>query len=136
MEIISNLQNMPIELAEKVSEHIPALFDTCDRALSSTDSFYKEAIEKNDEFTQIQLDHLERDRKYYEQRVSEGKTDEEREMYRKKIEDIELRIVNVKDQALKYRDAQIKERGKFYVMIIGIMATTLGVTIRIGKRFK
>lgn len=134
--IISNLQNMQTAVAMKLSENVPAFLTTCDDALSRTDKIYAEAMAENTRYTQIILDNLDRDRKFYEQRLTNAESDEEREKLRKEINDIDEKVSSTKAQALKDRNDLIKDRAKFYLMVLSLMGASVGVAIKVGKRFK
>ena len=134
--IISNLQNMQTAVAMKLSENVPAFLTACDDALSRTDKIYAEAMAENTRYTQIILDNLDRDRKFYEQRLTNAESDEEREKLRKEINDIDEKVSSTKAQALKDRNDLIKDRAKFYLMVLSLMGASVGVAIKVGKRFK
>lgn len=133
--IISTLQDMQTDVAMKLSENIPAFFATCDDALRSTDAIYREAMDKNDQYNQIIIDNLGTDRKYCEGRLANTETEEEREKIKQEIYDIDERISATKKQALAERNALIKDRGKFYLKVLCLMGATVGVSVKVGKKF-
>lgn len=135
VKIISTLKDMPAEVAMKVSEHIPSFFDTCHEALLSTDSFYRDAIQQNEEHAQIQLGILYQEIESYTLVLPNAKTKEENEKVQERIKDLKREISDIKAQTLKERNDMIKDRGKFYISVLCLMAATLGVTINLGKKF-
>lgn len=131
--IISNLQNMPVEVATKVVENIPEYFDICKDTLTSIFSVHKDDAERNDRDAQRVFDAYDSRRKLYEKTYNEAETDELRETYAEKLKELDREVEELRAKIEKERKDERKELIKGAAVIVALAAAGIGVSIKMGK---
>lgn len=134
VEIISNLQNMPTELAMKVSEHIPQFFSMCSETLKDVKSTYESADEKSYKEAQKTLAILEESKNRWEKCFIEAKTDDKKERYSQKIDEISKRIEDLRQKLEEERVKRHKEYAQAALIILCVAGAAVGVTVNFGKK--
>jgi len=133
MTIISNLQNMPVEVATKVVENIPEYFGICKDTLTSIFSVHQDDAERNDRDAQRVFDAYDSRRKLFEKTYNEAETGEVREAWAKKLEALDKEVEEFRAKIAKERKDDRKGLIKGAVVIVSLAAAGIGVSIKMGK---
>ncbi len=136
VEIISGLQNMPHELAMKTMENVPEFFKMCSDTMAKIDSAYKKAIEGVEHDTQQVIDMLSHTRSLYEKSCNEAETDEQRELYKSWVAEQDQKIQEAKKEGEEARKYYFKLHASYIAGLTALAAASIGVTIKMGKRFR
>jgi len=134
--IISTLQNMPVQLAMKVSNYIPDFFNICDGALARVDSAYRIAVEELERDAKRQINSLNNSKKLYERDYNKAKTNEEKAKYKAWMDEIDIKIQDVQKETEKTRSEYFNAHARYAVAVVSLAAVGIGGTIKLGKRIK
>lgn len=132
--IISNLQNMPVELAMKLSEHIPEVLGMCKEALANVNSMYLGSKETSQNYAQKEFEGFDSRRDLLENGFKEAKTPEDRKFYLDELKKLDKEVEDLRAKLEKDQDKRVKAFLKVILPILGLAGGTIGLTIGIGKR--
>ncbi len=136
MTIISTLQNMPVELAMKVSDYIPDFFNICNDALARVDSAYRIAVEGLERDAQRQIASLNNSKKLYESDFNKAKTSEEKEKYKAWMDEIDIKIQDIQKETEKSRNKYFNTHAKYAIAVVSLAAVGIGGTVKLGRKIK
>lgn len=131
--VISNLQNMPVELAMKLSEHIPEYFRICKEALDQYVSTHKSMIESDEKYAQGVFDALSTRRQLLKKGFDESKTPEEKKFYIDELKKVDKEEEEIREKIKKEHEDKAKSFIKGLLPIVALAGGVMGVSVGLGK---